>query len=414
MELPKILAMQLNWMRRLRHLLTALLLLGLVAAALPATADPQDRLEDIQRRQDELDRKIERAQQQKGRLLEQISVVDTKRGRVEAEVAELDDELATLNGHIEEVSARLERTQVQLAALEEELGTILARLVRRTDVFTERAVAAYKAGPTGYLDGLFGADSFGDLIEKYSYYEAVLEADSQMIDEINALRGETEQRRAQVQKKEEQIAADKRVLEEDRARVAALREERAGALAALERVLDDKRGLVAEVEARKSTYERAQDALERESNEIQALLASSAASAGAPSSYGGGQFAWPAPGPLISPYGYRVHPIFGDRRLHTGIDIGAPYGATVVAAEGGVVAYVGTMSGYGNVVVVDHGGGIATTYNHLSGFSVGSGQSVGRGQPIALVGCTGYCTGPHLHFEVRISGSPVDPMPYLR
>jgi murein DD-endopeptidase MepM/ murein hydrolase activator NlpD len=414
MELPKILAMQLNWMRRLRHLLTALLLLGLVAAALPATADPQDRLEDIQRRQDELDRKIERAQQQKGRLLDQISVVDTKRGRVEAEVAELDDELATLNGHIEEVSARLERTQVQLAALEEELGTILARLVRRTDVFTERAVAAYKAGPTGYLDGLFGADSFGDLIEKYSYYEAVLEADSQMIDEINALRGETEQRRAQVQKKEEQIAADKRVLEEDRARVAALREERAGALAALERVLDDKRGLVAEVEARKSTYERAQDALERESNEIQALLASSAASAGAPSSYGGGQFAWPAPGSLISPYGYRVHPIFGDRRLHTGIDIGAPYGATVVAAEGGVVAYVGTMSGYGNVVVVDHGGGIATTYNHLSGFSVGSGQSVGRGQPIALVGCTGYCTGPHLHFEVRISGSPVDPMPYLR
>jgi murein DD-endopeptidase MepM/ murein hydrolase activator NlpD len=414
MELPKILAMQLNWMRRLRHLLTALLLLGLVAAALPATADPQDRLEDIQRRQDELDRKIERAQQQKGRLLDQISVVDTKRGRVEAEVAELDDELATLNAHIEEVSARLERTQVQLAALEEELGTILARLVRRTDVFTERAVAAYKAGPTGYLDGLFGADSFGDLIEKYSYYEAVLEADSQMIDEINALRGETEQRRAQVQKKEEQIAADKRVLEEDRARVAALREERAGALAALERVLDDKRGLVAEVEARKSTYERAQDALERESNEIQALLASSAASAGAPSSYGGGQFAWPAPGPLISPYGYRVHPIFGDRRLHTGIDIGAPYGATVVAAEGGVVAYVGTMSGYGNVVVVDHGGGIATTYNHLSGFSVGSGQSVGRGQPIALVGCTGYCTGPHLHFEVRISGSPVDPMPYLR
>jgi murein DD-endopeptidase MepM/ murein hydrolase activator NlpD len=414
MELPKILAMRLNWMRRLRHLLTALLLLGLVAAALPATADPQDRLEDIQSKQDELDRKIERAEQRRGQLLDQISVADARRGRVEAAVAELDEELATLNRHIEEVSVRLERTQVELAALEDELRTILSRLVRRTDVFTQRAVAAYKAGPTGYLDGLFGAASFGDLIEKYSYYEAVLEADSRMIDEINVLRGETEQRRAQVQEKEEQIAADKRVLEEDRARVAAIREERAGALAALEQVLEEKRDLVAEVEARKSSYERAQDSLERESNEIQALLASSAASAGAPASYGGGQFAWPAPGPLISPYGWRVHPIFGDRRLHTGIDIGAPYGATVVAAEDGVVAYVGTMSGYGNVVVVDHGGGIATTYNHLSGFSVGSGQSVGRGQPIALVGCTGYCTGPHLHFEVRINGSPVDPMPYLR
>jgi murein DD-endopeptidase MepM/ murein hydrolase activator NlpD len=100
--------------------------------------------------------------------------------------------------------------------------------------------------------------------------------------------------------------------------------------------------------------------------------------------------------------------------LHTGVDIGAPYGATVVAASTGVVAYVGSMSGYGNVVVVDHGGGVATTYNHLSGFAVSSGQRVSRGQAVASVGCTGYCTGPHLHFEVRVGGSPVDPMPYLQ
>jgi murein DD-endopeptidase MepM/ murein hydrolase activator NlpD len=86
----------------------------------------------------------------------------------------------------------------------------------------------------------------------------------------------------------------------------------------------------------------------------------------------------------------------------------------VVAAASGVVAYAGSMSGYGNVVVVDHGGGVATTYNHLSGFAVSSGQRVSRSQPVASVGCTGYCTGPHLHFEVRIGGAPVDPMPYLR
>jgi murein DD-endopeptidase MepM/ murein hydrolase activator NlpD len=414
MELPKIQRMRLTSMRRLRHLLSALLLLGLIAAALPATADPRDRLEEIQRKQDVLDRKIDRAEALKGRLLDRISVVDSERADAEAVVAELDGELADLNGRIEEVSARLERTQVELAALEQELEGILGRLVHRTDVFTERAVAAYKAGPTGYLDGLFGAESFGDLIEKYSYYEAVLEADSQMIDEINALRGETEQRRTQVRAKEEQIAADKQALEQDRARVATVRAERAAALAALEDVLGKKRELVAEVEAKKSSYERAQDALERESNEIQSLLASNTSAPGAPATYTGGQFAWPAAGPLTSPYGWRVHPIFGDRRLHSGIDIGAPYGSTVIAAEEGVVAYVGTMSGYGNVVVIDHGGGIATTYNHLSGFSVGSGQGVSRSQPIAAVGCTGYCTGPHLHFEVRINGSPVDPLPYLR
>jgi murein DD-endopeptidase MepM/ murein hydrolase activator NlpD len=117
---------------------------------------------------------------------------------------------------------------------------------------------------------------------------------------------------------------------------------------------------------------------------------------------------------VTSPFGYRTHPIFGDTRLHTGIDIGAPYGAPVYAADNGTVTYVGAMSGYGNVVVVDHGGGLSTTYNHLSAFFVGTGQSVGRGQQVGSVGCTGYCTGPHLHFEVRINGTPVDPMPYLQ
>ena len=109
-----------------------------------------------------------------------------------------------------------------------------------------------------------------------------------------------------------------------------------------------------------------------------------------------------------------MHPIFGDRRLHTGIDIGAPYGAPVWAADNGTVTYAGVMSGYGNVIVVDHGGGLATTYNHLSAFAVGTGQAVGRGQQVGNVGCSGYCTGPHLHFEVRINGTPVDPMPYLQ
>jgi murein DD-endopeptidase MepM/ murein hydrolase activator NlpD len=96
------------------------------------------------------------------------------------------------------------------------------------------------------------------------------------------------------------------------------------------------------------------------------------------------------------------------------VDIAASSGSAVVAADTGRVVYVGAMSGYGNVVAVDHGGGISTLYAHLSAFSVGSGESVARGEQIASVGCTGYCTGPHLHFEVRVNGGPVDPLPYLQ
>lgn len=403
--------------RRVLGVLLALLLVGTAALSFPASAGPQDRLDEIQRRQQELEEKIDRANRDRGRLLDRIDIVDTERSDVENRVAELDAELSTLNDRIDKVSRRLAATQQKLAVLHSELEAILSRLVSRTDIFTERAVAAYKAGPTAYLDGLFAAETFGDVVQRYTYYQSMLDADSKLIEEIEVLRAETDERRKEVERKEEQIAEAKRSLEEDRRRVASIRTERADALAALESVLSEKKGLLADVEAKKSRWQRIQDQLDRESDEIQTLLAqqSSSPSSAAPApSYGGGQFAWPAPGPVTSPFGYRTHPIFGDTRLHTGVDIGAPYGSTVVAASSGFVAYVGSMSGYGNVVVVDHGGGIATTYNHLSGSSVGSGQRVSRGQPVGSVGCTGYCTGPHLHFEVRVSGAPVDPMPYLR
>jgi murein DD-endopeptidase MepM/ murein hydrolase activator NlpD len=402
--------------RRVLGVVLALLLVGISALSFPATAGPQDRLNDIQRRQEELERKIDQANRRRGKLLNRIDDVDDRRSEVEGQVSNLDAELATLNGRIDRVSQRLAATQQKLAILHSELENILSRLVKRTDIFTQRAVVAYKAGPTAYLDGIFAAESFGDVVQRYAYYESMLDADSALIEEIEVLRAETNERRNDVEQKEEEIATAKRLLEKDRARVAAIRAERAEALGALKSVLSKKKVLLADVEARKSRWQRIQDQLDRESDNIQSLLAqrSSTSSTSPAQSYGGGQFAWPAPGPVTSPFGYRTHPIFGGRRMHTGVDIGAPYGATVVAAASGVVAYAGSMSGYGNVVVVDHGGGVATTYNHLSGFAVSSGQRVSRSQPVASVGCTGYCTGPHLHFEVRIGGAPVDPMPYLQ
>jgi murein DD-endopeptidase MepM/ murein hydrolase activator NlpD len=405
--------------RKASLILVAALLAALAVVRPEASAGPADRLDDIRRRQQELGDKIERADQRRGDILDEIKAVDAERAEAEDVVHGLDAELARLNGRIEEVTVRLERTQQRLAIVHSELEDILDRLVTRTDLFAERAVAAYKAGPAAYLDGLVTSESFGDLVERYSYYRSVLDADTELLEEIEALRAETDARRRQVEEKEQQIAVDKRRLEADRERVAEVRSAKAQALAELDGVLGEKEGLLASVEAKKSRYESIQQQLDQESSELQRLLAArSAPSQPEPSApaapVSGGAFAWPAPGPVTSPFGFRVHPIFGDRRLHTGVDISAPYGATVIAAESGVVAYVGTMSGYGNVVAIDHGGGVATTYNHLSAFSVGSGQQVSRGTPVGAVGCTGYCTGPHLHFEVRLNGTPVDPMPYLQ
>jgi murein DD-endopeptidase MepM/ murein hydrolase activator NlpD len=121
----------------------------------------------------------------------------------------------------------------------------------------------------------------------------------------------------------------------------------------------------------------------------------------------------PADGPITSGYGYRVHPIFGTRRLHTGIDFGGGYGAPIFAAESGTVISAGSRGGYGNAIVIDHGGGTTTLYAHQSRFAVSGGAQVSRGQVIGYIGSTGYSTGPHLHFEVRINGATTDPAPYL-
>ena len=133
------------------------------------------------------------------------------------------------------------------------------------------------------------------------------------------------------------------------------------------------------------------------------------------SSYLGGQMAWPVPSSsyISSPFGYRIHPIYGYSKLHTGMDIGASSGSAIVAANAGTVISSGWNGGYGKCIVVDHGGGVTTLYAHCSALYVSVGQSVTRGQQIAAVGSTGNSTGPHCHFEVRINGSYVNPYPYV-
>ena len=130
-------------------------------------------------------------------------------------------------------------------------------------------------------------------------------------------------------------------------------------------------------------------------------------------SRGSGSFVWPIYGEITSPFGWRTHPIFGTQKFHSGLDIAADYGDPIVAANSGTVIYADWMGGYGNAVMIDHGGGLVTLYGHNSSLAVYNGQQVAKGQTIAYAGSTGYSTGPHCHFEVRIHGEVTDPMDYL-
>lgn len=393
---------------RLRRALA--LLAGAALLAVPAAeAGPGDRLEEIERRRARIHARQLALEARGKEVFDLMAQLDSRRARAEDRVAEIDRRLERLDGRIGAVRDDLTEAQQELSLVTSELLDVQADLVERTDLFTARARAAYMTGSTAYLESFVSAESFTDLVDRVAYHEAVMDADAELIDEIVALRDETEARRDAVEERKLDIARAKLTLERSRDSLEALRGQRSAVLAARESAVAAKQAVLATIEDRKSELRAAEAQLAADAARIQGLL--QGASVGSPT--GTGQLLWPAAGPVTSGYGYRTHPIFGDQRLHTGIDIGAPYGAPVFSSDSGVVAFAGVMSGYGNVVVVDHGGGLATTYNHLSSFSISQGQDVGRGTQVGAVGCTGYCTGPHLHFEVRVNGNPVDPMPYL-
>lgn len=376
------------------------------AVALPAAAKPSIR--DLERRANRAEKRAEALDARGDTLSSLVSELDERRMRVEVEVFRLEEELDELDARIESKRRELADAQKRMAIVTAELQEILEGLSERTDLFVDRAVAAYMAGPTAYVEGVLSSESFTELIDRYEYYQSALDADSALIDEITALRDDMEERRAEVEERQNQIARAKLQLQADRQSVDAIHDERAAVLAERRAIVSQKRALLSNVRGKQRHWERLQ---ERVDNKIQSLRLSQSSGA---FPVGGGQLLWPAAGPMTSGFGFRTHPIFGDTRMHTGIDIAAPYGAPVIAADRGTVVFAGVMSGYGNAIVVDHGGGLATTYNHLSSFLVATGSSVGRGSQIGSVGCSGYCTGPHLHFEVRVNGNPVDPMPYLQ
>ncbi len=396
----------------MRKVIVAAALL-LMAVALPAAADPGDKLEEIRDRQEEVSRQKEHTLAEAAGVTELLADLDDERERVEAKVEALSTRVDALEGEIVRTEEKLAEAQKDLALLAAELDVIDRRLERRHGLLTERVVEAYMEGPTGYLDSLLSSSDFGELVDRIEYRTSAMDSESRLITRIEVLQDKTEAREDQAEEKKLEIAEAKAVLEASHAEIEARRDERAAVLAEKEEVLAKKRAVLADLRADARRLGAVEAQLEADEARLVSIIQAAPTTAGPPP-VGGGQLLMPATGPITSPYGYRTHPIFGDQRLHTGIDIGAGYGAPVVAADSGTVVYAGTMSGYGNVIAIDHGGGLSTTYNHLSAFYVGSGQSVARGTSIGAVGCTGYCTGPHLHFEVRVNGSPVDPMPYLQ
>jgi murein DD-endopeptidase MepM/ murein hydrolase activator NlpD len=367
-----------------------------------------DRKNAVDQRIDGLRDSIDRAKAREGVLSTEISDASSRIDALAGDISVLSDRLAALESDLAAHRSRLSRLE---ARLREQAATLL-RLTQQHAVaqrrLEDRLVQLYESNETTELEILLQAQSFSDLLEQLDYFHAIGQQDKEIADTIKRLQGEMRRAKQETAATKADVAEATAILakktEEERAARAALLARQAALAAAR----DSKQGLLADVKQQRHADEEDLDAMQAASAAIAAQLAGSGGSSGgggggAPSSSG---FIWPVSGPVTSGFGWR----WG--RMHEGIDIGAACGTPIRAAASGTIVYAGWMDGYGNIVVIDHGGGMGTAYAHQSAIYIGGG-SVSQGQTIGAVGSTGHSTGCHLHFEVRVNGTPVNPLSYL-
>lgn len=342
--------------------------------------------------------------------MQAVLAARARRQQAEAVLAELDRGVAAAAAAAQAAERSLAHLAQRAREVAAELENAKAELVLAEARFSDTAARIYMGGSS--------ADSYAALVGSAASLHEVVVGNRYLQDVGRDARRDYEwfvDRRDRVQVARRQVADDeaaaqaaRQVAADEQARLQGLRDGQATTLTEARAAEAQESVALAEVRARKDEFAGRLAAMQAASQGIGTVLNGRPANGTAPS-----RLRMPASGPVTSRFGPRVHPIFGDTRMHAGIDIGAGYGAPVVAAASGTVVIAGPQSGYGNTVVIDHGGGLATLYGHLSKISVASGRQVSAGQQVGAVGSSGNSTGPHLHFEVRVDGTPVDPMPYL-
>ncbi len=369
---------------RLTPLLAAAALMALLATTTPSGAQTEDDLDEVEEQQEELAGELE--------------ALEASYEELEAAIAAAEESVRQTEAAKREAQQRVEAAQAEVRAAEAAVVQMRRDIAELEAQASEEAVAAY-IHPDVTTEAM-ETDDIEDAAQREALLTTVTSRHTDVLDRLGGLEVDL------VDAEEHARDAEARVVEHQ-AEVEVL-------LAAYQAELEQQQVLQAELDDRIAHVQEEADALAAEEDEIRAALA---AASQAPTSSGtpGGSIEsppsasgliWPVSGPVTSPYGQR----WG--RLHAGIDIGAPAGTPIYAANSGTVIS-GCGGGYGNCVMIDHGGGFVTLYAHQTTVYVSGGESVSRGQNIGTVGCTGSCTGDHLHFETRINGSPYDPLQYL-
>jgi murein DD-endopeptidase MepM/ murein hydrolase activator NlpD len=386
-----------------RRLVLGLLTL-LIALAVPAAGYERAQALSTDERIRILQEKIAAAQARESALASEIASVENRIRDLQARVGDVSSRLSTLERELALQREKLERNTRLFNHQTERLNFLRRQYGIAVERLNERLVAIYVSEDVTTLDVILSSGSFGDLVEQIDYMRDLGSQDLFISRQVNRAKVRMHHVRAKTARTKRRVETVTRTIAVRTAQVRSVRDRLLVSQRGLKAAKGTKREQLAAVEASKEEFIREVAGLQAASAQLSAQLQSSASTSydGTPSASG---FVWPVSGPVVSGFGMR----WG--RMHQGIDIGAGYGSPVRAVANGSVIHAGWMGGYGNLVVIDHGGGLSSAYAHLSSIIAGGGVS--QGQVVGYVGCTGHCFGPHLHFEVRVNGSAVDPLGYL-
>ena len=329
-----------------------------------------------------------------------------EKARQKAEAAtvgleEIQTSLNELQYQARELQAKSDALQSKINDNQAKLAKKKAEVEQRKKIYSKRLRQIYINGQINYLDVLLGAKDFGDFSSRMYLLQKIISSDIAMLEQLQKDEAEIKSSQEQLDSQMKEIKTTQVALEAKRARAKRLKEQRSYMLYKAQE----------EEQQSQSEYDR----LLAISENITAMLRNMESGGGGASSGGGGtgRFMWPCRGTITSYFGWRTHPVFGTTKYHSGMDIGVDYGTPIYAADSGTVIYSGCLGGYGYAVMIDHGSGLVTLYGHNQALNVYEGQYVSKGTCIAYAGSTGYSTGPHCHFEVRLHGEVTEPLNYL-
>lgn len=379
-------------MRRFLKILIIMLLLisnlGVSTIYAAELTDLQEQQTQVQANQDMATTQLQAVKEELTQNLQQVQELNNNIAQYEAEINNYNDQIVNL--------------QNDISKTEEEIKKAEENYKNQKKLLDDRLITMYEAGTTEYLDVVLSSKTITEFLSNYYLLSILADSNVDFLDTI--------------EKQKKIIEDQKKKLEEQKHQVNTSKEEKEKAAIILENTRVMKNTYTSQLTDQEKQIQSEIDAYQTQLNQLEAeIQAITANSLIINPNYIGGEMLWPVPGytKLSSTFKMRVHPITGVYKLHAGIDIPAPIGTNFLAANEGIVVKASYNSAYGNMVMVDHGGGVSTLYAHGDEIMVTLGQTVKKGDVVLKTGNTGNSTGPHAHFEVRINGTPVDPLPYV-